>query len=251
MALIRCYFKSDILQLNTSMTVILPEVSTSGSKTNYPTLYLLHGLSDDDTIWMRKTSIERYVEHLNLAVIMPQVHRSFYTDMVHGNKYWTFLTEELPKASRAFFPLSNRREDTFVAGLSMGGYGALKWALSKPGEICAAASLSGAVDVAAMMEHEHSMSDDFSNVFGNESVQNTKHDLFSLLHRMTSGAGPTPRIFQCCGTEDFLYDDNQKFRTACENSRLDYHYQESPGNHDWAYWDMQIQSVIDWIQQHG
>lgn len=92
----------------------------------HPTLYLLHGLSDDHTIWLRRTSIERYVASMGLAVVMPAVHRSFYTDMDKGYRYWTFISEELPALARSFFPLSDKREDNFAAGLSMGGYGAFK-----------------------------------------------------------------------------------------------------------------------------
>ena len=110
-----------------------------------PVLYLLHGLSDDDTIWSRRTSIERYVAPLGIAVVMPQVHQSFYSDEVHGLPFWTFLTEELPALVHGFFRTSTRREDTFVAGLSMGGYGAMKWALREPHRFAAAASLSGAL----------------------------------------------------------------------------------------------------------
>src|SRR5215210_7925966 len=128
MALLRCDFFSDVLELSTSMTVILPQSTTgqigmagrSGSGAP-PVLYLLHGLSDDDTIWLRRTSIERYVAPLGLAVVMPQVHRSFYTDMASGWRYWTFLSEELPDLVGSWFQVSQRREDTFVAGLSMGG----------------------------------------------------------------------------------------------------------------------------------
>ena len=90
---------------------------------------------------------ERYVEGLNLAVIMPAVQNSFYTDMVHGGKFLTFLTEELPAMLHDLFPLSTERADTFVAGLSMGGYGAFKLALTRPDLYAAAASLSGALDI--------------------------------------------------------------------------------------------------------
>ena len=139
------------------MTVLLPQRTTTQigmtGRTvdgDPPVLYLLHGLSDDDTIWLRRTSIERYVAPLGLAVVMPQVHRSFYTDEAYGGRYWTFLSEELPALVGSLFRVSSRREDTFVAGLSMGGYGALKWALRQPERFAAAASLSGAVHVAGL-----------------------------------------------------------------------------------------------------
>ena len=161
MALLNCDVFSDVLGLSTSLTVILPQATTTqigmtgnARDADPPLLYLLHGLSDDHTIWLRRTSIERYVAPLGLAVVMPQVHRSFYTDEVYGNRYWTFLSEELPELVHGFFRLSRRRADTFVAGLSMGGYGAMKWALRCPERFAAVASLSGAVDIASRQQDQ-------------------------------------------------------------------------------------------------
>src|SRR5512147_810196 len=124
MALIHCDFYSNALNLCTSMVVILPDPKrdvdgrlTVKKTRKVPTLYLLHGMSDDHTIWQRRTSIERYVADMNLAVVMPAVHRSFYTDMANGYRYWTYITEEVPAMARALFPLSERREDNYAAGL--------------------------------------------------------------------------------------------------------------------------------------
>src|SRR6476659_555810 len=154
MALVRCDFFSEVLEVGTSMTVLLPQASedqvgvTGTQRTgDFPVLYLLHGLSDDSTAWLRYSSIERYTAPLGLAVVMPQVQRSFYADEVHGERFFTFLSEELPRVIASFFRVSQRREDTFVAGLSMGGYGALKWALHRPERFAAVASLSGALDL--------------------------------------------------------------------------------------------------------
>ena len=149
MALLHMTIASDALMQNVDVDVILHEdtpgligMDGKAKKTN-PTLYLLHGLSDDHTIWQRSTSIERYVADLNLAVVMPSIDLSWYTDMYYGPKYWTFMTEELPRICRSFFPrMSVKREDTFVAGLSMGGYGALKCALRAPKVFSWAAGLS-------------------------------------------------------------------------------------------------------------
>ena len=119
------------------------------AENQFPTLYLLHGMSDDHTAWQRFTAIERHVSHLNLAVVMPTTHLGWYTDMEYGNRYWTYLTQQLPGICRSFFHgMSDKREDTFIAGLSMGGYGAFKAALGAPETFCAGASLSGALDIA-------------------------------------------------------------------------------------------------------
>jgi len=256
MALIQCRFFSEVLGLSTSMTVILPQpakaqIGMGGSDTSgpFPVLYLLHGLSDDDSIWLRRTSIERYVSELGLAVIMPQVDVSFYTDMAAGKRYWTFISEELPYICRSFFPLSHRREDTFVAGLSMGGYGAFKLALRKPDTFAAAASLSGALDVSVNRIDEIRRSIDnqslYRQIFGNDGPHGTENDLFALLEAVNPSSAP--RLFQCCGTEDFLYEQNIRFRDACREAGFDLTYEEGPGSHDWAYWDARIQDVLAWL----
>ena len=131
MALIQCDFFSESLGFSTTMNVILPQPA----RERYRVLYLLHGMSDDHTIWCRRTSIERYVDPLGLAVVMPAVHRGYYTDMAAGYRYWTFISEELPALARSFFPLSHKREDTFVAGLSMGGALALRLAEQRGADV--------------------------------------------------------------------------------------------------------------------
>ena len=257
MALLRCDFFSEVLGLSTSMTVILPQRTTtqiglSGAAADgpFPTLYLLHGLSDDHSIWLRRTSIERYVAPLGLAVVMPQVMRSFYADEVHGHRFWTFLSEELPAIAHGFFPLSDRREDTFVAGLSMGGYGAVKWALRQPERFAAAASLSGALDVVRRQRAEDpALRTLMRRVFGDRSAEATPDDVFHLL----AGADPTtlPALYQCCGTEDVLYDENVRFQAACATAGVPSTVEFSPGAHEWGYWDAKIQDVLAWLPLPG
>ena len=113
MALFHAHFSSEALAMQCAADVILPDAPAKPSRP-LPCLWLLHGLSDDHTTWQRRTSIERYADACRLAVVMPCVHRGFYTDMAHGLKYWTFLSEELPARMRAYFPLSSRREDDFA-----------------------------------------------------------------------------------------------------------------------------------------
>lgn len=254
MARIQCDFFSEVLNLSTTMTVILPEntsrqIGMENKKFagKHPTLYLLHGLSDDHTIWTRRTSIERYVASLGIAVVMPEVHHSFYTDMEYGNRYWTFLTEELPKAAQSFFPLSDAREDNFVAGLSMGGYGAFKWALRHPERFAAAASLSGATDMATRVNLPTEGYNPIELVFGGRDIRDTADDLLWLVKEGNKSDRPKPALYQCCGREDFLYEANQTFKQVCEQTDYPLTTDFGPGDHDWDYWDMKIQDVLDWL----
>jgi putative tributyrin esterase len=254
MALLRCDFFSEALSLSTSMTVLLPQqtstqIGMEGRTPDGPppVLYLLHGLSDDDTIWMRRTSIERYAAPLGLAVVMPQVHRSFYADQVYGGRYWTFLSEELPELVSSLFRVSERREDTFVAGLSMGGYGAFKWALRQPERFAAAANLSGAVDITGLRTGRERPEDPrmFERIFGDDGVTGTPDDLYRLIDRADPAA--VPSLYVCCGTEDVLIDDNRAFVDACAAAGIPVTSRFGAGAHDWAYWDTQIQDVLAWL----
>ena len=134
MAFTEFHYYSETLEIDVSVNVILPETRIMAQQEGkpLPTLYLLHGLSDDHTHWVRQTRLEFYARKYRLAIIMPCVNRSFYTDMKRGAKYFTFVSEELPRVMEMYFPLSSRREDRFAAGLSMGGYGATKFGLRLP-----------------------------------------------------------------------------------------------------------------------
>lgn len=245
MAFIQCNFSSRSLHVGVSMNVILPEPQPDRpADRKYPTLYLLHGLSDDHTGWMRWTSIDRYARTKEIAIVMPAVNRSFYTDMAHGYSYWTFVSEELPAVCRAMFPLSDKREDTFAAGLSMGGYGAFKLALRRPDLFAAAASMSGALDIA----HTHShWARDFAYIFGEGGQIPPEDNLFALAERVAASDGPKPKLYQACGTEDYLYGANQNFLRHARGLGLDLHYEEGPGNHNWEFWDRYISRVLDWL----
>lgn len=253
-------FFSEVLGVRNTMVVLLPQRSLAETKSKrkpkYRTLYLLHGHSDDHTAWLRWSSIEKYVEGLNLAVVMPSANLSFYMDMAHGGKYWTFISDEIPAVVQNIFPLSSIREDNFVAGLSMGGYGAFKLALTYPERYAAAASLSGAVDIREVVKAHNDPANKawlvgMRNVFGDLSkVPGSQHDLFALARKVAK-APIKPRLYQCCGTEDFLYADNIRFRDAVQKLPFDHTYEEGPGEHAWAYWDKMIQNVLKWMLPNG
>lgn len=254
MALINCDFFSDVLEVGTSMTVVLPQateeqigVSAAGLHTDFPVLYLLHGLSDDHTAWLRYTSIERYATAAGLAVVMPAVHRSFYADEAHGHRYWTFVSEELPKIVGAFFRVSPRPERTFVAGLSMGGYGALKLGLTHPDRFRAVASLSGAVDVRQLLSRPE-RSELARRVFDGELADSD--DLFAVL--AAAAPGTVPPLYIACGTEeDRLLPPNRKLADQARNQGIDVVTDFRPGVHEWGLWDTVIQDVINWLPLPG
>jgi S-formylglutathione hydrolase FrmB len=254
MASIDCKFFSDTLGMSSSMRVLLPEPAqrqigrgSSGAtpaEGKHPVLFLLHGLSDDETIWTRFTALERYVAPLGLAVVMPNVHRSFYTNMKHGYRYWDFVSDELVHKARSLFPLSHAREKNYVAGLSMGGYGALKLGLTHPERFAAAASLSGSCELTALRERP----DELALVFGDlASIAGAGGDLLELARGLAASSRPKPKLYQCCGTEDSLIDSNRRFRSAISSLGFDHVYEEGPGLHDWAYWDAAIQRVLAWL----
>ncbi len=247
MPLIECRFKSKSLECDTNVHVILPE--KPDSKTS--TLYLLHGLSDDETAWCRKTAIERYVQDLPLAVVMPGAGRSFYQDMHHGDAYWTFVSEELPGKIRDFFKLPQARSRTFAAGLSMGGYGAFRLALTHPDRFAAAASLSGALDIARVSGAKNprpDLSPVFSNAFGEKGPRaGSLADLFHLAAELAKSGVKAPKLFQCCGKQDYLIEHSRGFHQHLTNIGLAHEFIEDEGSHDWAYWDFHIQRVLKWL----
>ncbi len=253
MSLITVHFRSETLQLNVAVNVILPQppLDSPGFARKLPVLWLLHGLSDDHTIWLRRTSIERYVEGYNLAVVMPAVDRSFYADMVRGNRYWSYVSSELPALMRAYFPLSDRREDNFAAGLSMGGYGAFKLALTYPDHYAAAASLSGALQRFSGNPPTDAPKEwlaELENMFGDlAQFAGSPNDIYGLAAKVARSSEPVPQLFAACGTEDFLYQDNLRFKAHAEQLGLPLTYEEGPGDHEWGLWDKYIQHVLAWL----
>ncbi len=242
---------SEALGVQTTVNVIVPQQSTGGEigvennakKEKYKCLYLLHGLSDDHTIWMRRTSIERYAQKYGICVVMPFGGKSFYTDMKHGEKYYTYIARDLPRLMQEFFNISKKREDNFIAGLSMGGYGALKIGLKRSDAFCAAAGLSSVADI---KEATKLFPDALKPVFGDELSVPENEDLLVIAGEQNKNP-LKPRIYMGVGTEDFLYEDNQKLRKEFESLDYDYTYKESAGTHSWEFWDEYIQYVLKWM----
>ena len=253
MAFLQVQFFSEVLNVASTVNVILPETSqgigirASESGKLPKVLYLLHGYSDDHSIWMRRTSVERYAAAHNLAVIMPAVNHSFYCNEAFGERYWDYVSDELPRTMQHFFRISDRPEDTYLAGLSMGGYGAMRLALTFPERFAAAASFSGAVDINdAMLRHR--TDDKPDRVFGDvKDLRGTEVDNLYLLKK-NANAPHKPLLYISCGTADFLYGQHLPFIAELEkNGWKVKHYEKPDAVHEWGFWDEQIRTFIGMI----
>jgi putative tributyrin esterase len=246
MALLRIDHVPELIKLNTPLYIILPD---PGKIRKIPlgkrkVLYLLHGLSDDASAWQRYTAIETYANDYDLVVVMPSVGRSFYTDLPNGQKYFTYLVEELPRYLRDVFGLVHKRENTLIAGNSMGGYGAFKAALSHPEMYFAAASLSGVLS----LDFIHAYPDDsrlpeFAYLFGDlNKLSGGAHDPATWLKKGAENPGPLPlpHLYMYCGRQDDLYPANQQFYAASQSLGVKIDYCQAEGRHDWLFWDKYI-----------
>jgi putative tributyrin esterase len=258
MALMHFSFLPQSLGYHTNVQVILPVDGRARGEEVAPlrTLYLLHGGGGNALDWTRFTSVERYAEEHRLAVVMPEVGgSSFYADQLYGHKYFTYLSEELPLALECFLPLSKRSEDRYVAGLSMGGYGAFKWAFRKPGFFAAAANLSGLSLVAeifkpgAFADNEEGRALVGENWGGLEGLEGSLDDTRFLVDRAAREKQALPRLFACIGEEDFSYKQAREFLEYARLKGLDIHYEEAPGGHEWKVWDFFVERFMDFIEE--
>ncbi|GAA2753557.1 alpha/beta hydrolase [Amnibacterium kyonggiense] len=237
MALVTCGFRSEVLGIDTSMTAVLP---LGADRAAPPALlYLLHGAGGDHTSWLQGAPIARLAEEAGLAVVMPSGGHGYWTDQVRGPRWWTFVADELPTIVRDLFALDPPRERTFAAGLSRGGYGALKLGLRRPERFAAVAGLSAKVDIANEDWSEPWRQDVFGSA---ERARQEGDDLLTLLAAVDPGA--CPRLLLSCGTADRLYGENLRFRDAALERDLPVDWTEGPGGHDWEVWDRDIRPVV-------
>jgi len=240
MAICEYHWNSSVLGKQTTTRIILPE----RGKPPFAVFYLLHGLSDDHTIWSRRTRIEEYVAGLPLIVVMPNGDRGFYTDHEQGPAYAKHFGEELPAVIERNFPAKAARSARCIGGLSMGGYGALRVGLGYADRFCSANSHSGAMLVGSMPPRDKGWlyANERRLIFGARPA-GSAHDLIALAKKCRA-AGNLPRIRIDCGTEDFLLDQNRGYHEKLEEMGVAHEYQEFPGSHSWAYWDLHVREAI-------
>ena len=245
--------RSKALKMDTQFQVIVPQDGKFCPDPDKPAklLILLHGLSDNASCWSRYTAIERYAEKHNILVAMPEVQRSFYWNMKYGLHYEDYIGQELPELLRKLFHVSENPEDVIIAGLSMGGYGALRCALKYPETFRSCASFSGVLwpmEVkfdAYQIAQSGSMEDDVKAIFGENEIIPEEFSIPTLVDELyKKDIKSFPRLFLTCGTNDFLSEQNQRFHALLEEKQIPHSFCQWEGIHEWSFWDKSVEQML-------
>ena len=254
MGMLHFDYLSQTLGYHTNIYFILPACTHEG-KAPAATLYLLHGGAGNGMDWIRYTSIERYADKYNIAVVMPEVDGScFYADMKHGYNYFTYLTEEVVAVAEGLLPVNKEPEKRLVAGLSMGGYGAFKWAFHCPDFFAAAANLSGISFIMDIFVGNGFGAKDAENPCGPVALnwgslaelEGSMSDSKEWIDKAVREGTKLPKLFAAIGTEDYSYKLSCDYLQYCKEQGVDVHYEEMPGQHEWAVWDTMIERFMAW-----
>lgn len=244
-------FQSALVGKTLPYSVILP-VDYRSSATRYPVLYLLHGWAGHYNDWATRTNIANYAAQYRIIVVMPEGNDGWYTDSgtISGDKYESYLLQELiPDVQRRYRTIESRY-GRGIAGLSMGGYGALKFGLKSPGTFAFAGSLSGALAATTWTEDDlksfKGINDSLVAAFGaRDSQQRKVNDLFEIARAMSAPrAASLPYFYFDCGTEDFFLGVNEQFAALLSAKKIAHEFRELPGNHGWQYWDQQVPELL-------
>jgi putative tributyrin esterase len=246
---------SKAIGMETQLYVSMPQDGRRYYATGLPkTLILLHGISDNASGWARRSQADYFAEKYGIAVFIPEVQRSFYQDMRYGGAYYTYISDELPKMIGTMFSVSVKREDMMIAGLSMGGYGAIRVAFGRPEVFAYCGAFSAVCDMRTMVDDRERMStigdighnfpNELAAAFGPELKLPEDSDLYKLIEK--SSKNPTlPKLYMACGREDFLYRENARFSAYCHMLSLDILYEEWAGIHDWDFWNVALGRMLE------
>lgn len=261
MALLHINFESQYLNSNTDVNIILPDKPRKtepadfyGNGEKYKVLWLLHGTFGDYTDWVRKSNIELYACEKNLIVVMPSALNSNYSNWncMMGYNMFDFLTNELMPLVYNWLPASDKREDNFISGLSMGGEGALKYAVNFP-------RMFGGVAVLSMYPRDwENMQpgkvkvnrrdlNSYENAGGWDKFVNSYENIRAIMREHKTD-GPLPKMYFACGENDFLFESYREFKEWAQKEKMDIHFEEIPGyTHEWRFWDLAIQKALDFF----
>ncbi|MEK5281836.1 MULTISPECIES: alpha/beta hydrolase [Paenibacillus] len=247
MALLTVETGSPTLRMTTTISIISPVDSGNMSG---GTLYLLHGAGDNASTWHRMTTIEQYASQYGCTVIMPQVNRSYYTDMEYGLDYFHYVTHELPELCGRMMRLDDNPQKTYIAGLSMGGYGALKCGLTYPERYSKVVSLSGVTDLQKRLndpQMSKDMAREMAGTFGKRLQIKPDQDLYALAAKLVDDRRNLPSILTCCGSEDPFVEMNREFAAYLETTPYEFQYVETPGTHEWRFWEEHLKTTFDFL----
>lgn len=262
MALVKVDFFSKSLLRTVTINAIIPidKMTPAGApvraKKPYKTLYLLHGIFGNYTDWVTGTRIQAWAQERNLAVIMPSGENKFYVDNQHsGEMFGRLIGEELIEITRALFPLSTDREDTYIGGLSMGGYGALVNGLKYHKTFSHICAFSPALIMDRILHSDDNeeapifKKSYFEAVFGNlDEFVGSDKDYKALITKLLQERAEVPKLWIACGTEDSgLINENREYRDFLIDNHIDLTYVEGSGGHDWEFWDTYLLKAFDWL----
>lgn len=253
MAIFQGNIYSDSLGMSTQIYAYLPQDEPAKITKERPkTLILLHGLMGNAGSWPRRTNLDGLAEKYNIAIFMPEVQRSFYTDLNPGLKYFTYVSTELPELIGRMFQVSVDYGNLWIAGLSMGGYGAMKCALSFPERF----SKIGAFSAMYRMEDYISR---FKQDESNPAIQRSMEDFYLLygkdldgveegnLHRkfQENHSKKLPQMYLSCGLQDGLLPMSREFHALLENNNHPHIYEEWQGAHEWNFWAESLKRMLE------
>lgn len=244
------HFQGDIfsaaLDMTTRLDIVLPTVRKHQDER---TLYLLHGYSQNGSAWTHFSNLFDYVDQYNLAVIIPEIYHSYYHNMAYGQDYFNYLTSELPQICESIWRVNVDREHSFVAGLSMGGYGAIKCALACPEKYAASAGWSGPLDIRWTLDQTlpelRRMREAYA-LYGKDKIIPKDCDLYYLAERNVHH-GQLPRLYTCCGTEDFTFKMNQDFSDFMDALPYEFKFEKWSGGHTWDFWRMALPKTLEFF----
>lgn len=259
MAVFQTTFACDSLFRSIDLNIIVPIESPGrpdllpSKPEKFKTLYLLHGFGGNRNDWMNYTPLRDIAERYNLAIVMPDAENSFYVDSVSLPFRYSELIREIVQFTRRAFPLSEKREDTFIGGLSMGGFGALRLGSFYHDLFSKVFTFSGAFIIDNIASQKPGYQDLIANydyyvrTFGDlEKVKNSVNDPLWCLDQAIA-VNEAPAVYQACGTEDFLYQENIKMKKELESRKIAYEYHEMPGIHDWVFWNRNLEPAVKWL----
>lgn len=258
---IQCDFQSIILATRVQLEVYLPNVISFSEEYQgcddfqkrysfapFKTLYLLHGAWDTGRQWIENTSVLRLAEEAGIALVIPSVGNTFYANTLYGVNYEDYFMQEVIGFARGMFPLSEKREENFICGVSMGGYGALKTVLKKPELFCKCAVMSSVVDVSYSARIIRAIGVETDHLIGTwRELKGSEYDLKTMLKALDGAYEQLPELFLIDSTEDYLRESNIAFHTLLESEKIPHTYKEYPGLHEWKFWEEHLAECIDFF----